>query len=179
MVSSMFMIVVLFVILGIIYLDYYVSHNKRGFEVVADEHRKYPDVEIQLPTRATDGSAGYDFYSPADVTIKPGESFLIWTDVKAFMALSNVLELYPRSSVAIKKNLKLKNVVGIIDHDFYNNFENNGRIGICLENTGSIDQTVEKGERIAQGIFKKYYVTWNDLPLSKKRNGGIGSSGTK
>ena len=179
MVNAVLMVICLAAVLTIIYLDYYVSHNRRGFEVVSDSFRKYPSSDIQIPTRATDGSAGYDLYSPLDVVIKPGESFLIWTDVKVFMALNNVFELYPRSSVAIKKNLKLKNVVGIIDHDFYNNESNNGNIGVCLENTGTTEQIVEKGERIAQGIFKKYYTTWDDFPLSKKRKGGIGSSGAK
>ena len=29
---------------------------------------------IRLPRRATAGSAGYDFFSPVDFTIKPGET---------------------------------------------------------------------------------------------------------
>ena len=37
------------------------SHNVRGFEIVDDEFRKYPKVEIQLPTRSDERSAGYDF----------------------------------------------------------------------------------------------------------------------
>ena len=28
--------------------------------------------EIKLPRRATAGSAGYDFFAPVDVTLKPG-----------------------------------------------------------------------------------------------------------
>ena len=45
----------------------------RFFEVVKDECRKN-DGDIQLPTRATEHSAGYDFYSPVDAIIQPQES---------------------------------------------------------------------------------------------------------
>ena len=85
------------------------SHNVRGFEVVADEFRKYPNVDIQLPTRSDARSAGYDFYLPCDIRIHPGERMLVFTDVKAFMQEDEVLMLYVRSSIGIKKGLVLSN----------------------------------------------------------------------
>ena len=42
----------------------------RFFEVVKDEVRKN-EGEITLPTRATEHSAGYDFYSPINFILKP------------------------------------------------------------------------------------------------------------
>ena len=44
--------------------------------VSADEAEKIYEG-IRLPRRATAGSAGYDFFSPADFTIKPGETIKI------------------------------------------------------------------------------------------------------
>ena len=34
---------------------------------------------LKLPKRATKGSAGYDFYSPLEFTLKPGETIKIPT----------------------------------------------------------------------------------------------------
>ena len=72
----------------------------RRFEVVKDEFRKNPDVEIQLPTRGSRNSAGYDFYSPVDAVIQPNEMVMIWTDVKASMYYDNALIIIPRSSMS-------------------------------------------------------------------------------
>ena len=36
--------------------------------------------EIPLPRRATAGSAGYDFYAPVDLTLKPGQTVKIPTE---------------------------------------------------------------------------------------------------
>ena len=42
-----------------------------------------PVAEIPLPKRATAGSAGYDFVSPVEVTVEPGETALIPTGIRA------------------------------------------------------------------------------------------------
>lgn len=39
-----------------------------------DEYIKRIYDHIQLPKRATKGSAGYDFYTPIEVILKPGET---------------------------------------------------------------------------------------------------------
>ena len=85
------------------------SQRVRGFEIVADEFRKHPEIDIQLPTRSDSRSAGYDFYSPVDVVIGPGERCLVWTDVKAYMQENEVLMLYVRSSIGVKKGVVLSN----------------------------------------------------------------------
>jgi dUTP pyrophosphatase len=148
----------------------------RGFEAVVEEHRKGTNEYI-LPVRGSSKSAGYDFSSPIDVIIEPHSSVLIWTNVKAYMQDDEVLEVYIRSSTAIKRDLILKNTVGIIDSDYYSNESNDGNIGICLYNTTYAPRTIKKGERIAQGIFKKYLVADDDVCLNDTRTGGIGSSG--
>ena len=149
----------------------------RGFEEVRKEMRKTEGV-ITLPTRGSRTSAGYDFYSTEGFTLKPNENKLIWSDVKAYMQEGEVLELYVRSSIGIKKSLMLKNLTAIIDSDYYENESNDGNIGICLYNYGDKEVTIEKGERIAQGIFKQFLVADNGN-TNKERNGGIGSTGQK
>ena len=151
--------------------------RNRGFEIIKDEHRKHSDIEIQLPTRGDSRSAGYDFHSNETVVLQPKQSHLFWTDVKSYMLDDEVLSIHVRSSIGTKKDLMLKNTTGIIDSSYYENVSNDGNIGICLVNMGDKIQKIEKGERIAQGIFTKYLITDNDICLKLERTGGFGSSG--
>ena len=151
--------------------------RNRGFEIIKDEHRKHSDIEIQLPTRGDSRSAGYDFYSNETVVLQPKQSHLFWTDVKSYMLGDEVLSIHVRSSIGTKKDLMLKNTTGIIDSSYYENVSNDGNIGICLVNMGDKIQKIEKGERIAQGIFTKYLIVDEDTCLKLERTGGFGSSG--
>ena len=148
----------------------------RGFEPVVEEMRK-GTMDYILPTRGTSRSCGYDLASPIDVVIEPHSSVLIWTNIKAYMADNEVLQLHVRSSVGIKKGLMLKNVTGIVDSDYYGNESNDGNIGLALYNTGDEAVVIERGERLIQGIFMKYLVADNDTFLKDVRVGGIGSTG--
>lgn len=151
--------------------------RERGFEIIKDEHRKHSDIEIQLPTRGDSRSAGYDFYSNETVVLQPKQSHLFWTDVKSYMLDNEVLSIHVRSSIGTKKDLMLKNTTGIIDSSYYENVSNDGNIGICLVNMGDKIQKIEKGERIAQGVFTKYLIVDEDTCLKSERTGGFGSSG--
>lgn len=148
----------------------------RGFEVVKDEFRKFPNNEILYPLRGSKHSAGYDFYSNEDIIIEPKAHHVFWTDIKAYMLPTEVLKIHVRSSIAIKKKLTLRNQVGIIDSDYYSNIDNDGNIGVCLYNGSRAQIRIQKGERIAQGIFEIYLVADNDLSDASERKGGIGST---
>ena len=145
----------------------------RYFEVVKDEHRKNTG-EIKLPTRGSQHSAGYDFYSPIDTVIQPNESVLIFTDVKAHMYYDNALFLFVRSSMG-KHPIVIANGTGIIDSDYYNNPDNDGNIGFRLLNLGSTPYEIKIGDRIGQGVFVKYG-TVKDDNTSGLRTGGFGST---
>ena len=145
----------------------------RYFEVVKDEFRKN-EGEIKLPTRASEYSAGYDFYSPVDVIIQPNESVMIWTDVKAHMYYDNVLMLYVRSSMG-KHPVVVANGTGIVDSDYYGNENNDGNIGFRLLNLGLTPYEIKIGDRIGQGVFLKYGTVKEDKTTTK-RTGGFGSS---
>lgn len=153
----------------------------RKFEEVQDKFKKFPDVETKLPERATQQSAGYDFFSKEDFVIQPGEFHMTWTDVCAKMFYDNVLQIYTRSGNGIKRGVILKNNVGIVDSDYYGNSNNGGNIGVGLVNTGTEPFEVHVGDRIAQGIFSKYYIVDDDPFMKTKtkrtRDGGFGSTG--
>lgn len=162
----------------------------RGFEIVRDSARTAYDVftdekknkhqfpkTITLPTRTDPHSAGYDFYVPKDFELLPTQKTILFTDVKAFMQPDEVLEIYIRSSLAIKQGLMLSNNVGIVDSSYYNNEGNDGNIGIALVNTSGKVIHLKEGDRVAQGIFKHFLVADEDVPTSEARTGGFGSSG--
>ena len=150
---------------------------KRGFKIVRDEFRKHKDVEIQLPKRGSKGSAGYDICTPVDIVIPPyGISDAIQTDIKAYMPDDEVLLIVPRSSIGFKKGLMLINTVAVIDSDFYESPESDGNIGFKLKNLTDKEVVIKAGERIMQGIFKKYLVI-DDDDTDTERVGGIGSTG--
>lgn len=163
---------------GEIVLEAEIKKNKiRGFEVVKDEHRKSKGAEIKLPIRGDRRSAGYDFTTPVDIVVPAhGDSELIFLDVKAYMQEDEVLELYVRSSIGIKKHLILKNTVGIIDSSYYSNPNNDGNIGVKFHNTSDKEVVIPAGERVVQGIFKKYLVIDEDNFMHEERIGGFGSS---
>lgn len=149
---------------------------QRGFKVVRQDARK-TSGDIILPRRATSKSAGYDFYSPMDAVVRPGEVVVVWTDVKAYMLPDEMLKLFVRSSIG-KKKVVLANGTGITDSDYFENPGNDGNIGIMLINHGDSPFEVRAGDRIAQGIFEKYLVVDNDAPVKENRAGGMGSTGT-
>lgn len=131
---------------------------------------------INLPTRATSGSAGYDFYSTVDFSLYPNETIKIPTGIRATMPNDICLKLYPRSGLGFKYRLQLNNTVGIVDSDYYFS-DNEGHIFIKITNDSNEEKhlDINEGDAFAQGIFEKYYLTNNDTTV-KKRNGGFGST---
>ena len=129
---------------------------------------------IKLPKRATTGSAGYDFYSPIDFELKPGETIKIPTGIRCLMDENWVLQIYPRSGLGFKYQINLCNEVGIVDSD-YSNSDNEGHIFIKLVNRGDKTVTINSGDAFAQGIFLPYGITVDD-DTDGIRNGGFGST---
>ena len=129
---------------------------------------------IILPKRATQGSAGYDFFSPFDFNLNPGETIKIPTGVRVKIDCGWVLKIYPRSSLGFKYRLSLNNTVGIIDSDYFN-ADNEGHIFIKMTNCGDKPLTVEKGKAFAQGVFVEYGITIDD-ECEGLRTGGFGST---
>ena len=133
---------------------------------------------LNLPRRATRGSAGYDFYTPFSFTLKPGETIKIPTGIRVKMDEDWVLKLYPRSGLGFKYRLQMNNTVGIIDSDYFYS-ENEGHIFIKITNDSNEGKTLElaQGAGFAQGIFLEYGITVDD-DAQGIRNGGFGSTGT-
>ena len=147
--------------------------RKRGFEIA----KGYEKEDVILPKRATKYSAGYDICTIENITIKPNQIVVAKTGIKAYMQNNEVLKIYPRSSLSLKKQITMPNNVGIIDKDYYGNKYNDGHIMVLLYNFGEKEITIEKNERIAQGIFEEYLSVDDDQKDFIKRSGGFGSTG--
>lgn len=154
----------------------------RKFEKISEEQfrKDFADFdtkydEIKLPVRKTIYSAGYDIYVPFDSCINPNDTLIIPTGIKVIMNNDEFFGIYMRSGLGTKYNLRMCNQVGIIDADYYNNEENEGHIFIKVQNEGENKISFKKGDRIAQGIFQKYYIVDND-EVEETRHGGFGST---
>ena len=123
--------------------------------------RKIYDA-VRLPKRATAGSAGYDFYTPVPIRLKPQETCKIPTGIRVKMDENWVLKCYPRSGLGFKYRLQLNN---------------EGHIFVKLTNDSKEGKTVEiaSGAGFMQGIFVEYGITTDD-EVTAVRNGGFGST---
>lgn len=147
----------------------------------SDEEVKELYDSIELPRRATKGSAGYDFFSPINIDLAVGETIKIPTGIRCFIDCDWVLKLYPRSGQGFKYRLQLDNTVGIIDSDYYYS-DNEGHMMAKL--TADIRESsvggvsIKQGQGYMQGIFIEYGITEDDK-VHEVRNGGFGSTDTK
>ena len=151
------------------------------FKVSKDEYAKSAHIDayenVKLPARATSGSAGYDFFSPYEFSLLPGQTVTVATGVRVKIDEGWVLKIYPRSGLGFKYRLTLNNTVGIIDSDYFN-ADNEGHIFIRMTNCGDKELKVEKGKAFAQGVFIEYGITVDD-ECSASRTGGFGSTDKK
>lgn len=145
------------------------------FNVSEEEAKRIYD-NISIPKRATAGSAGYDFCSPIDFELKPGQTIKIPTGIRAKMDNGWVLMIFPRSGLGFKYRLQLNNTVGVIDSDYYGS-DNEGHIFIKITNDSNENKTVivKAQDGFAQGVFLPFGVTEDD-EQNAVRNGGFGST---
>ena len=149
--------------------------------------------EIILPTRATTGSAGYDFFSPFDFTLAPGCQIAIPTGIRVKILKEDwALFIIPKSR-SVKSSMRLSNTVGLIDSDYFYT-DNEGHIILYLEmpaqtrfnrivnqfstilnkNRNMIHFNVGAG--IAQGYFTEVGIV-DDDNAQDTRIGAFGSTG--
>ena len=121
-------------------------------------------------------SAGYDFYTPFPILLKPGETVKIPTGIRVEMEENWVLKLYPRSGLGFKFRLQLNNTVGIIDSDYFNS-DNEGHIFAKITNDSNEGKELNllAMDGFMQGIFVEYGITVDDDTCGV-RNGGFGST---
>ena len=151
-----------------------------------DDCRKFTEDEIKdiyanikLPTRATSGSAGYDFRSPIDFELAPGSDIKLPTGIRCEMKNGYFLMCCPRSGLGFKFKQRLWNTLGVIASD-YSQSPNEGHIMAKISNESdpmlNKVMTIKAGDAFIQGIIMKFYITEDD-DVTAKRDGGFGSTG--
>lgn len=134
------------------------------------------DKTLPLPTYQTSGSAGFDLYSRENMVIAPKTIALVPSNLIIATPLGYMLVLASRSSTPKRKGLMVANGIGVVDSD-YSGPED--EVKILVYNFTENETIIEKGERIAQGIFVKVEQgEWNEVSeMNTKTRGGFGSTG--
>jgi dUTP pyrophosphatase len=134
------------------------------------------DETLPLPEYHTSGAAGFDFYARERATVAPHSLAKIPSNLIIATPPGYVLIMAARSSLSMKKGLKQANGIGVIDSDYCGPED---EISIAVHNFTDSPVTVERGERIAQGLFVKVeQATWNEVAeMTGKNRGGFGSTG--
>ena len=132
-----------------------------------------------IPTYGSLYAAGADLYAciEEDTVIKSGETKLIKTGLAIELPIGYAAFIYARSGLASKRGLAPANKVGVIDCDY------RGEIMVALHNHSEVQQTVAKGERVAQMVIAPYitaeFTEVDELSDTQRGSGGFGSTGTK
>lgn len=128
-----------------------------------------------MPEYKTVGACAFDIAVIESVTLAPGGRALLPTGLVVTVPTGHVLILAPRGSNS-KKGIRLANGIGIVDQDYCGP---NDQLYAALHNFGDQPYTVEKGERILQGmivpIIKADFV--ESLATSDTDRGGFGTTG--
>ncbi len=134
------------------------------------------DPSLPLPKFHTHGSFAFDFIARETIEVLPGEVQFVPGNVIVECPDNLALLVMPRSSLFRKKSLILPNSPGLIDQDFCGPED---EIKIQVLNLGKEKVIVERGERIAQGLFVRTETIEfeeMDRPEGDSR-GGFGSTG--
>ena len=129
---------------------------------------------LNLPVRATTGSGDYDFFSPIDFILDPGDDIMIPTGIRSYMLPGFKLCFYPKSGLG-SKYLRISNTIPTIDEDYVYS-KNEGHIFLRIRNEGNKRIVIHKGNKFVQASYEIYGITTDDN-ASGVRNGGFGSTG--
>jgi dUTP pyrophosphatase len=159
----------------------------------------HPDTSV--PTRATEGSAGYDVraylrvpsvrcsngvkqwdQAPDDsgedrvLTLKPGEMALVPLGFRARLPEGIEAQIRPRSGAAFRSGLHIANSPGTVDCDYP------GEWLVPVHNASVGDLRICHGDRIAQMVLARYEVIEfepGSVDVTSGRTAGFGSTGQR
>ncbi|MDD4628336.1 MAG: dUTP diphosphatase [Candidatus Peribacteraceae bacterium] len=135
------------------------------------------DTSLPLPRYESAGAVGFDLITRETTIIGAGKIALVPGNVIVKVPAGYALLIIPRSSLPRKKALVCPHSVGVIDCDYHGAKD---EILVQVQNIGDTPVTVERGERIAQGIFVKVdRAEWSEVDgHGAETRGGFGSTGT-
>lgn len=139
---------------------------------------KRVDASLPLPKYQTQGSVGCDLYARETTVIKARTLAKIPANVIIETPPGYMFLIASRGSTPFKKGLLPPHGIGIGDQDFCGPED---EYQIPVYNFTNREVVVEKGERVAQGIFVPIErVEWLEVESHGKPNRGMfGSTGKK
>jgi len=134
----------------------------------------HPDATV--PVYSTDGDAGADLTSVAEVVLEPGERALVPTGVAVALPPGTVGLVHPRSGLAARHGVTVVNAPGTVDSGY------RGEVLVNLVNLDPRERfTVRVGDRIAQLVVQHHlhadFDVADSLPGSARGETGHGSTG--
>lgn len=130
-----------------------------------------------MPTKATEGSAGYDLYArlPFSVELRPLDRMLVPVGFMISLPQGMEAQIRPRSGLAIKRGVTVLNAPGTVDSDY------RGEVGVVLYNASPVSFWVDDGARIAQMVLSHVPATTlaevSIIDETERGDGGFGSTG--
>ena len=133
------------------------------------------DKSIPLPVYETDGAVGFDISAREDFVMQPGEIVLVPSNIIVEVPKGYMLIVASRSSTPRKKGVMQPHGFGIIDHDYCGPED---EIKIQVYNFSEKPVTIERGEKIAQGVFVRIdQFEWEEVDeIRPESRGGFGST---
>lgn len=175
--------------------EWYRNRLEIGFKKLSDR--------ATIPTRAHETDSGYDLFAADSLTLEPGDTAVIGTDIEVLLPEGYEAQVRPRSGITSRTKLRVQ--LGTIDNGY------SGGIGIIVDNTASslyepyVTETMDiegepvwglvgevgsyrirEGDKIAQLVVQKLpktYAVEYKGEFSRKNaergNRGYGSSGVR
>ena len=133
----------------------------------------------RIPTRGSDGAAGYDLYALCEHRgiefVQPYKKETIHTGISMSIPKGYFGAVFARSGLALKEGLRPANCVGVIDSDY------RGEIMIAMYNDSDQRRIIEDGERVAQIVIlpcsEVEFEEADHLDETDRGGGGFGSTG--
>lgn len=130
-------------------------------------------ADAQLPTRGSDGAAGYDLQSIESCVVLPGKRAVVATGLSIELPPGVYGRIAPRSGLAVKHGIQVG--AGVVDADY------RGEVKVVLFNHDSNPYLIKPGYRIAQLILERCETPdveeIFDSSDTVRGQGGFGSTG--
>jgi dUTP pyrophosphatase len=132
--------------------------------------------EVPLPRYESDGAAAFDLAAAERTVVPAGQVALVPTGLIVEVPRGMFLGIFARSSTPVKRGLMVANGVGVIDPDYCGPAD---EVKIAVVNFTAAPVVVERGDRIAQGMFlTSPRVRWEEAEqLRGQSRGGFGGTG--
>ncbi len=134
-------------------------------------------ADIDLPSYATNGSAGMDIRAAIanNLTVAPGDRCAVPCGFAMAIPPGLEAQIRPRSGLALKYGVTVANAPGTIDSDY------RGEIAVIIMNLSGENFTITRGMRIAQMIIASVefcnLIEVNELNETSRGSNGFGSTG--